>query len=133
VILAPTRQLLEEADIIYISTKFKYTKAHYFLFNDLLVVVKRPRAGKYKLIAGVPLEQALVNHVSVEGVPFAVEVIHAGLQKLWLGVKTEEEKQHLTEVLSNIVDKKLDDLCKAEQRKTMQRMHLHSLVHWLVH
>jgi hypothetical protein len=68
VILTPTRQFLEQADITYISTKFKYTKAHYFLFNDLLVIVKRPRAGKYKLMQSIPLSAALVNHVSVEGI-----------------------------------------------------------------
>lgn len=84
---------MEEADVVYISTKFKSKSVHYFLFEDLFVVAVKKSflssssslpssvvsaassssssqsssSAKYRLLFYVPLSEALVQHVGVEG------------------------------------------------------------------
>ena len=66
-IVAPARRYLEQSDVVYVTTRFKRVKAHYFLFNDLLVLTKAKAAGKYRFILQVPMNEALINDVNVAG------------------------------------------------------------------
>lgn len=114
-ILDPTRQLIQEGKIGYVPRdKFstlhtsspKIKDAYYFLFNNLLLVMKRTFSGSQQMKLHLPLDMALIPQQQAIASPevHMFQVVESG-KAVWTFVAASaEERDNISQTMNKLIE-----------------------------